>query len=65
MVSVMVMRARVYTEPAFIGFPSLSVVAEMCRTRRSGYFPLEMTDRRGGGSHSGGGKHGGGLGSVH
>ena len=46
-----------------MAFPSLSVVAEMRRTRRSGCFPLEMADRSGGSSSSGGGiKRGGGLG---
>src|SRR6266702_2719279 len=47
-----------------MGFPSLSALAEMRRTRRSGCFPLEMADRRSGGSSSGGGiKRGGGLGA--
>jgi hypothetical protein len=48
-----------------MAFPSLSVVAEMRRTRRSGCFPLDMADRRGGSSSSGGGiKRGGGLGAA-
>ena len=48
-----------------MAFPSLSVVAEMRRGRRSGCFPLEMADRRGRScSSSGGGiKRGGGLGA--
>ena len=64
----------VYTEPAFIAFPSLSAVAEMRRARRSGCFPCAMADRSGrsrcptttsssSSSSSGGGiRRGGGLG---
>ena len=57
----------VKTEPAFIAFPSLSVVADIRRWRRSGCFPFAIADRSGRSrsSSSGGGiRRGGGLGGA-